>query len=74
MGKRFELGQPCIVRPVTFNMGLFGNTQPAKGTIVYIHPRLRYVTVAINLPGGEVRESFFPDDVQPIEQQKKRKR
>ena len=70
----FKLGQPCIVRPVTFNAGLFGNTQPTKGIITYIHPRLHYVTVTIELPGGPVRESFFPENVQTIETKKNRKR
>lgn len=69
-----EVGQPCIVKPVTFNTSLFGHTQPVKGAITYIHPRLRYVTVGIPTEGGQIRESFFPEDVRTELPEKKRKR
>lgn len=73
MAKRFELGQPCIVKPVTFNAGENGE-KTARGTILYIHPRLHYVLVGVAAPGGQLRECFFPDQVQPIEPKKKHKR
>lgn len=69
----FYLGQPCIVNPKTFNISPYGHEQPTKGEIVYIHPRLRYVTVGVETPGGQLRENFFPEDVQPVEQKKRKK-
>ncbi len=30
-----------------------------KGTVVYIHPKGRYHTVAFRTPGGVIRESFL---------------
>lgn len=32
--------------------------RPMRGTVVYVHPRRRYHTVAFALPGGTVLESF----------------
>lgn len=32
--------------------------RPLRGTVVYVHPRRRYHTVAFELPGGTVLESF----------------
>lgn len=32
--------------------------RPMRGTVVYVHPRGRYHTVAFDLPGAVVRESF----------------
>lgn len=69
----FYLGQPCVVSPKTFSISQGGKEQPTRCEIVYIHPRQRYVTVAVEVPGGQLRESFFPEDVQLVEQ-KKRKR
>lgn len=68
----FHLGQPCVVSPKTFNISPYGHEQPTKCEIVYIHPRMRYVTVAVEMPGGTIRESFFPDEVQLIEKKRKR--
>lgn len=68
----FEVGQPCIVKPVTFNISPYGHEQPTKGEVIYIHPRLRYVTVAVDVHGVQLRESFFPDQVQPVEKKRKR--
>ena len=31
---------------------------PMRGTVVYVHPHRRYHTVAFELPGGTVLESF----------------
>lgn len=68
----FEVGQPCIVKPVTFNAGNEFCPRYERGTITYIHPRLRYVTVAVDVHGVQLRESFFPDQVQPVEKKRKR--
>lgn len=72
--QRFELGQQCIVKPVTFNSGNEQFPKTDRGTIVYIHPRLRYVLVGVDTPGGQLRECFFPGQVIRIDRQKKRKR
>ena len=72
--QKFELGQPCIVKPVTFNSGSKQLPKTARGTIVYIHPRLHYVLVGVKTPGGQLRECFFPGQVIRIDKQKKRKR
>lgn len=69
-----EVGQPCIVKPVTFNTTQFGNSQLTKGTITYIHPLVRYVIVSVQMDGGQIRESFFPGDVHTELPRKKHKR
>ena len=33
--------------------------RPLRGTVVYVYPRRRYHTVAFELPGGAVLESFL---------------
>lgn len=69
----FYLGQPCVVKPKTFSISSHGQEQPTRGTILYIHPRLRYVMVGVETPGGQLRENFFPEDVQPVESKKRKK-
>lgn len=72
MGVRFEVGQACVVKPVTFNGGTEAYPRHERGTILYIHPRLRYVLVGVDLPGGQLRECFFPDKVHLPEKKRKR--
>lgn len=69
-----EVGQPCIVKPVTFNSGTEVYPRHERGTIIYIHPRLRYVIVAVDVHGVQLRECFFPGDVKTELPKKKRKR
>lgn len=33
------------------------------GTVVYIHPRKRFVTLSVTVDGKEIRESFLPQEV-----------
>lgn len=73
MMTEFKIGQKCIVKPVTFNAGNEFFPKRERGTITYIHPLLRYVIVSVQVEGGQLRESFFPGDVQ-TELPKKRKR
>lgn len=56
----FELGQSVIVKPVTFNGGIEAHPQREYGTITYIHPRLGYVIVSVQVEGGQLRETFSP--------------
>lgn len=74
MDTRFELGQPCIVKPVTFNAGNEFSPRHERGTILYVHPKMRYLLVGVDTPGGQLRECFFPEKVHPVEKKKKHKR
>lgn len=33
------------------------------GTVVHIHPKKRFVTLAVTVDGKEIRESFLPQEV-----------
>lgn len=33
--------------------------ESAEGTVVYIHPRMRFYTLEFSFPGGKFRESFL---------------
>lgn len=63
-----EVGQACVVRPVTFNSGTEVYPRHERGTIIYIHPRLRYLIVEVKSDGGPLRECFAPGKVKPLTQ------
>ena len=67
------LGKQVVCRPITLGpQSLFPPTGTEKhpirrGTVVYAHPKGRYVTVAFEEAGGNwLRESFSPSEVQII--------
>lgn len=43
--------------------GKRAGSQVQTGTVVYVHPKGRFVTVGFATPGGMLRESFFPRNV-----------
>lgn len=57
-----KVGQKAVCKPQTFTSG----EKTVKGTIVYVHPRMYYVTVEFDVNGGVVRESFFREDISVV--------
>lgn len=58
-----KIGQKVWCR----SAALAGDAEDGKrlrGKIVYIHPRMRYITVELPCGRGVIRECFQPQDVQ----------
>lgn len=56
-----KAGDKVLRNPVTLECPhtAQGKKMPLRGTVVYIHPKGRYHTVAFQLRGGIVQESFL---------------
>ena len=62
-----RIGQKAMCRPRTFHEVEEENRHKRivmTGRISYIHPEERFIVVDFETPGGILRESFFPREVQ----------
>ena len=63
-----QIGDRVVCRPekiVEYDpTGKRAGSQVQTGTVVYIHPEGRFVTVGFDSPKGVLRESFHPGEVQ----------
>jgi hypothetical protein len=64
-----ELGQRVLCRPVSFgypelHKARGEESHPIRtGSVFYIHPKHRYIGVAIEERGGVIRECFKPYEI-----------
>ena len=58
-----ELGKKYRIKPV-FSKEKDGLGQKMDGTVVYIHPQMRYVVLEFKGPLGCARESFYPEQLE----------
>ena len=66
----FKIGQSCVVKPVTFRDEK--SEKFDRGTILYIHPKFRYILVGVQTQGGMLRECFSPEKVRIPDKKRKR--
>lgn len=76
---RMKIGDKVVCCPETLGGNYLGEDRQMHsgrtrtGKISYIHPKARFVTVAIEGLGGIVKESFRPWEVTKIKEKKRRR-
>ena len=74
----FEIGDKVSCMPETMGCSYLGadrkmhSDTTRTGTICYVHPQGRFVTVAIETLSGIVKESFQPWEVQKMAKKRRR--